>query len=98
MDKLTSMVVFTKVAKVAGLTPPRLVLPRAVVLAGGAAGSLYERISGKRALINLNLARLSLLGTYYDSAKAIKELGLAQTPIDTAIEESIRSLKEYGHL
>jgi dihydroflavonol-4-reductase len=95
---LTYMDFFTKVAKVAGLTPPRLVLPRAVVLAGGAAGSLYERISGKRALINLSLARLSLLGTYYNPAKAIKELGLAQTPIETAIEESIRSLKEYGLL
>ncbi|HUT53342.1 MAG TPA: NAD-dependent epimerase/dehydratase family protein [bacterium] len=95
---LTYMDFFTKVAKVAGLTPPRLVLPRAVVLAGGTAGSLYERISGKRALINLSLARLSLLGTYYSPAKAIKELGLAQTPIETAIEESIRSLKEYRQL
>lgn len=95
---LTYMDFFTKVARIAGLTPPRIVLPRAVVLAGGSAGSLYERISGKRALINLNLARLSLLGTYYSPAKAIKELGLAQTPIDIAIEESIRSLKEYGHL
>ncbi len=90
---------FSKVAEIAGgMNPPRVVLPGSAIMACGAAGSLYHKLFSKRPPLNLAMARLSLLGTYYSSKKAIRELGMSQTPIDTAIEQSIRSLKEYGHI
>ena len=90
---------FTKVAEIAGGLPaPRFVLPGPLVMAGGAAGSVFSKLTGNPAAVNLTIARLSLYGTYYSSDKAIKELGMAQTRIETGIEQSIRSLREYGHI
>ena len=48
--------------------------------------------------MNLRMARMTLYRTYYSAAKAVQELGMTQSPIAEAIEESLQSLKAYGHL
>ena len=95
---LTYFDFFSMAAKIAGADPPMLVLPNALVLAVGAAGSAYRAVSRRPALIDLRIARLSLCKTYYDPGKAVSELGMETTPIEGAIEESVESLKTYGHL
>jgi len=97
-ENLSYQEFFGKVARAAGLEPPKFVVPEPLVLLAGAAGSAYEKLSGRRALMNLSLAKLSVMGTYYSAAKAKTELGLAQSGIDQAIALAIASLKEYGHL
>jgi dihydroflavonol-4-reductase len=97
-ENLTYMEFFTKVAKIADMDPPKWLLPKAVVLMGGAGGSAYEIITKKQALINFQIAKLSCVGTYYTSKKAINALGMEQTPIEVGITESIKCLKEYGHI
>lgn len=89
---------FTKVANLAGREPPKIVVPGPIIKAGGAVGSLIEKITGKKATINYTIARLSLCGTYYTPAKAVGELDMPQTPTDKAIEDAYNSLKQYGHL
>jgi dihydroflavonol-4-reductase len=89
---------FSKVADIAAVEPPKRVIPNALVLAVGAAGSAYRAVSRRPALIDLRMARLSLCTTYYNPGKAISELGMETTPIEVAIEESLESLKQYGHL
>jgi dihydroflavonol-4-reductase len=89
---------FTMTAKSAGVAPPKFHLPKPVVIMAGAAGSLLEKISGKPAQLNLRMARLACMGTYYSAGKAQRELGMPCTPVAKAIEESIQSLKEYGHI
>ena len=89
---------FSKVAGIVGKEPPRIELPKFLVLLTGLIGSVYKGISGKPALLDLNMARNSCLGTYYNPAKAVKELEMPQTPIERAIEESYQSLKEFGHI
>jgi dihydroflavonol-4-reductase len=89
---------FSIVAEEEGFEPPRRVLPNALVTAGGAAGSIVKKISGRDVALDLKMARIACLGTYYSSAKAERELGLEHTPVKVAVEESLRSLKEYGHI
>jgi len=89
---------FTRVADAAGIRPPRWVLPRAVLMAAGAAGSAQARLRKGKGSLNWTLARLSLLHTYYSSQRAIDELGMPQTGLDQAIDESIASLRDYGHI
>ena len=89
---------FSKVAKIAGVPPPRSVLPGFVILLAGLLGSISAKLTAKKAALNLTMARLSLLETYYSSAKAVKSLGMPQTPIEKAIEDSLQSLKDHGHL
>lgn len=90
---------FSKVAEIAGgVKPPRTVLPGTLIMVAGLAGSFYEKVTGKPALLDRTLARLSLYGTYYSSQKAISKLNMPQTPPETAIRESVLSLREYGHI
>jgi len=97
-ENLTYFDFFSRVADVAAAKPPNRVVPNTLVLAVGAAGSAFRAVSRRPALIDLRIARLSLYTTYYDPGKAISELGMETTPIETAIEESVESLKQYGHL
>lgn len=88
---------FTGVARIAGVEPPKRVIPKAAVMAAGAAGSLASRITGKQAVINTRMARFSCYDTYYSSGKAQRELGMEVSGIEVAIEESIGCLRAYGH-
>lgn len=97
-ENLSYKAFFARVAKVVGMEPPRFVAPKPVLLLAGAAGSGYERLSGRKALLNWKMARLALLGTYYSPARAIAELAMPQTPIEQAIAQAVVSLKEYGHI
>jgi dihydroflavonol-4-reductase len=96
-QNLSYLEFFRKVAKAAGTKPPNIVVPKTLVIFGGAIGGLVERITKKPALFNPNMARFACMGTYYSSEKAIRELNMPQTPVDKAIQESIQSLKQYGH-
>jgi len=97
-ENLSYFEFFSKVAKIAGVSPPKIHLPGALVLLSGLGGSLYGKLSGKPVPLNLTMARLACMHTYYSADKARKGLGMPSTPVDRAIEESIQSLKEYGHL
>lgn len=89
---------FARIGRITGSkSPKRIVSPR-LILAAGTAASLAAKITGRRMQFDKNIARFSLLNAYYSSAKAIDELGLPQTPIETAIQDSVRSLLAYDHL
>jgi len=89
---------FSQVAKIAGVSSPRYVLPERVLLFMGTLATHAGRLLKKKLKFNRDLARFSLVGAYYSSAKAVSELEMPQTPLETGIEESIRALQEYGHL
>ncbi len=97
-ENLSYLEFFSLVAEVAGIDPPRRVLPKGIVLAVGLAGSVAEALTKRPALLNRRFARLACLETYYDPGKAIRELGLVPTPTKTAIEESVDALRAYGHI
>ena len=89
---------FALVAKQAGTPAPKGVLPGALIRGAGKIGSGYERVSGARALLNDELARSACHSVAYSCEKAIAELDLQQTPIETAIDDSLECLRAFGHL
>ena len=89
---------FTRVARIAGLEPPNRELPGSVLAAAGWLGSLAGMVSQKPVALNRTLARLAACGTYYSSKKAVTELDMPQTAVETGIEDTVRSLLEYGHI
>ena len=89
---------FSLVAHATGMDPPRVVPPKGVVLAAGYAGSAAQAITRRPVTLDRTMARLACKQTYYDSSKAQAELLMPRTPVEQAIDESIRSLREYGHL
>lgn len=89
---------FNRVAKIAGAPPVKRVLPGAVLLLMGNAASAIGNLLKKKMVFNRDIARFSLVETFYNPGKARTELGLPDTDIDVAIEDSIKSLIGYGHL
>jgi dihydroflavonol-4-reductase len=97
-QNLTYQEFFTRVAKLAGANEPRRVLPRPLIMAAGFAASAIGKLTRRRMIFNRQLASFSVVGAYYRTDKARQELGLEQTTADTAIEESVKGLRQYGHL
>ncbi len=89
---------FSRLAKATGLEAPTRVLPGPAILLAGALASAFGTLTGSKPKLNKTVARFALLGAYYSSDKAIEELRMPQTAIETSIEESIRALNQYGHL
>ena len=97
-ENLTYLDFFGRVGKLTGQDGPKRVLAPQIILAAGSLASLVGKLTGRRLMFNKHIARFSLYKTYYTAAKAIEELGMPQTPVETAIRESVRSLLAYGHL
>ena len=97
-ENLSYLDFFSKAAKIAGIAPPQFQLPGALVRLAGLGGSLYGKIAGRAVQLNSRMARLACLCTYYSAKKARQELGMPQSPIEQAIEESLQSLRDYGHI
>lgn len=89
---------FGHVARLAQVRAPVATAPRPALWLAGAGGSAWSRISRRPAALNLTIARLASLETYYDGRRAQVELGMPQTPIDTAIAASLAGLRRHGHL
>ncbi|MDP8254688.1 MAG: SDR family oxidoreductase [Candidatus Alcyoniella australis] len=90
--------IFTLIAGVVGVKPPSFALPKPIALIGGAAGSLYGHLLGKEPEINLTTAKLGYVEHYFDSSKAIAELELPQTPIETAVGDAYQWFQANGYV
>ena len=95
---LTYMDFFTRVALMAGVPPPRWVLPGAALAGAGLAGSALSSVTGRAMPLNRTMARLVTCDAYYSSDRADDTLGLERTPVETSIRECLQGLVRYGHL
>ena len=73
-------------------------LPRAGVLAAGALGSAARVVTHRELSICAELARTLLHGHRYDGSRAVRELGLAYTPIGDTIRRTVAWYRREGHL
>ena len=64
----------------------------------GALSSALAYIKGSNPTISYKMARIGCAGFYYSSEKAIRELQLPQTPIETAIRDAMQWFGEHGYL
>lgn len=83
---------FKEIADVAGVDPPRICLPRSVLLALGFAGDFMNKLSG-RSFLSVENAWTSTLFHWFDNAKAKRELGLNPRPAKEALRESVTWMK-----
>jgi dihydroflavonol-4-reductase len=89
---------FARITKVLGVRTPKIPLPRPVVLAAGAAGSAQGLLTGRTPLLTYNTTRIACDGHYFSPAKAVRELAMPQTPLETAVEDAVRWFKGNGYL
>ena len=85
---MTYRELFVRALAVLGRRAVLLPVPSACLLAAGYAMEAASRLGGREPRLPLELARLASADHYYDSGKAIRELGLPQTPIEEALRDA----------
>ena len=86
------------VATASGLPAPRFKIPYAVALIAGAVSTGMSYLTGKVPQIPLDGVRMAHETMYYDASKAVRELGLPQSPIPTAVEKAVRWFRQNGYV
>jgi dihydroflavonol-4-reductase len=86
------------VAEVAGVRAPRLVLPAWLLAPAAVAVDAFNRVSPWPPLISGEQIRLSSVDFFFDSGKAVRELGYPLMPFRGAVEKAYRWYRERGYL
>lgn len=97
-ENMTYKSFFSLVTEANGTKKTPLTVPSSLVLVGGAAGNFWSVVSGKAPMLSLAMSRISLLHQYVSSAKAVRELGMPQTPLKVAVEKSIDWYRKKRYL
>lgn len=78
---------------------PRFAVPHFLPLAVAYLDEMIlARYFGKTPKISFASVQMSQKAMYYDSSKAVRELGLPQSPIEAALEKSVRWFQEQGYV
>ena len=85
-------------ARVSGLRAPRLKIPYTLAWLAGAISTGLSTLTRREPAIPLDGVRMAHAPMYYDASKAVRELGLPQTPIETAVEKAVRWFREHGYV
>jgi dihydroflavonol-4-reductase len=90
--------VFDILSAVTGVKAPWLKLPRLTVLPLAYVNHWIANMTGIPPRIPLEGVKMAKYKMHYDCSKAIRELGIPQTPPEVAIEKAVRWFKAHGYV
>lgn len=97
-ENLTVRQYFTLIAEAAGVDAPRLKAPYAAALSIAHAYEWASRFTKKHPVVTVSEVKIGHLGETYDCSKAVRELGLPQTPVRESIERAVAWFADHGYL
>ncbi|WP_312048990.1 NAD-dependent epimerase/dehydratase family protein [Acinetobacter courvalinii] len=80
------------------ITIPNLIEGVSSQLAGHAALWVTQHITHKAPLVTPSAAKIGQLGTSFNCAKAVQQLGLPQTPVEIAVRDSLQWFAANGYI
>lgn len=86
------------VTEVAGRQPPRWTLPPWILLPTALAVDAVNRILPLQPVVSGEQIRLSAFNAFYDSSKAVRELGYRLLPFRPAVERAYAWYRQHGYL
>jgi dihydroflavonol-4-reductase len=86
------------ITDIAGVKMPSFKLPFKLAILLGYLFEFGSFITKKPPVVTASEVRIAKMGEWYNCSKAVKELGLPQTPIDITIKKAINWFKENGYL
>ncbi|MCI0661610.1 MAG: NAD-dependent epimerase/dehydratase family protein [Acidobacteria bacterium] len=96
---LTFKEMLEMLAAITGKSAPRFAIPHFIPLAVAYLDEMVlARYFGKTPQVSLFSVQMSQKAMYYDSSKAVRELGLPQSPIENALEKAVRWFEENGYV
>lgn len=89
---------FAVLAKVSGIPAPRLRIPYWVALAAAYANEALSTVTRKAPKAPLAGVRMAKYTMFFNPAKAVKELGLPQTPPEQALADAVSWFRANGYI
>jgi dihydroflavonol-4-reductase len=85
-------------AEVSGISAPKLQVPYFLALAAAHTGEILSHLTGKPPRAPLAGVRMARHKMFYSPAKAIRELGLPQTPPKQALADAVEWFRAGGYV
>jgi dihydroflavonol-4-reductase len=89
--------VFQILSRITGVKAPTIKLPRLAILPLAFANQWISNLTGVPPRIPLEGVKMAKYKMHYDCSKAIRELGLPQTPVEVALEKAVRWFRTHGY-
>ena len=90
---------FECLGRVSGRRPPRIRLPYLPVLIAAYCDEAISRlVSGRRPVIPLNGVKMAKYFMNFDTSKALRELGMPQSPVEGALAKAVAWFLENGYV
>lgn len=96
-QNMTLSEIFVLLEKTSGVPAPRIRLPYAPVLALAYLNDALSRATGKEPKIPLEGVKMAHRRMFFDAGKAVRELGLPQTPVKEALSEAVAWFRSNGY-
>jgi dihydroflavonol-4-reductase len=98
-ENLTLKEMFVRLSRLSGLSAPRVRLPFAVALGFAYAAEAISRvITHRQPRASLTEVRMARKKMFFDSSKALRELGYRPDPIDDALRRAIEFFRTSGYV
>jgi dihydroflavonol-4-reductase len=94
---LSLLEIFQMLSTLTGVPAPRFRVPYAVAWMAAAAMEGVSRITHRPPAVSLTAVRMARKRMYFNAAKAIQELGLPQTPAETALQDAVAWFTGRGY-
>jgi len=89
--------IFVMLQEITGIPAPKVRLPYTPVLVAAWINEGLSRITGCEPLIPLAGVQMAAHHMYFDSERAVRELGLSQTPVTEALERAVEWFRTNGY-
>lgn len=96
-ENLSLKDLFQKLEKISGLKAPTTQIPYALAYAVGLATTALASVTGKEPRAPIDAVRMARHKKYVTHGKAQQELGYQPSPVDSALERSVKWFRENGY-
>jgi dihydroflavonol-4-reductase len=95
---LTLRGIFEILAEITGLSAPRVRLPYAPILLAAYINEGLSKITGREPLIPLAGVQMAAKFMFFDPSRAVRDLGLPQTPVREALQRAVEWFHQNGYV
>jgi dihydroflavonol-4-reductase len=96
-QNLTLLEIFRLLARITGIPAPRFRVPYAAAWLAALGMEGVSRLTGRPPRVPLTAVRMARKRMHFSAAKAVRELGLPQTPVDVALADAVVWFVERGY-
>jgi dihydroflavonol-4-reductase len=90
--------IFAMLGRIAGLRPPRVKVSAGMILPIAVLSEwIADHVTGRPPLVAADAVRMSRKRMFFDPAKAVRELGLPQSPVEDALARAVAWFRANGY-